>query len=69
MTDSEKKRYHMCPTFANFMTPPPPLLSGYTLCSVIYDGQNGPHRIQIVMNDKPIRKKLVNLRSAYSICD
>lgn len=68
MTDSEKKVSHV-PHFCKFYDTPPPLLSGYTLCSVIYDGQNGPHRIQIVMNDKPIRKKLVNLRSAYSICD
>lgn len=30
----------MFPTFANFVTrPPPPLLPGYTLCSVIPDGQ------------------------------
>lgn len=65
MTDLEKKVSHVS-HFRKFYDnpPPPPLLSGYTLCSVIYDGQNGPHRIQIVMNDKPIRKKLVNLRSA-----
>lgn len=65
MTDSEKKVSHVS-HFCKFYDtpPPPPLLSGYTLCSVIYDGQNGPHRIQIVMNDKPISKKLVNLRSA-----
>lgn len=64
MTDSEKKVSHLSHFCKFYDTPPPPLLSGYTLCSVIYDGQNGPHRIQNVMNDKPIRKKLVNLRSA-----
>lgn len=42
MTDSEKKVSHVSHFCKFYDTPPPPLLSGYTLCSVIYDGQNGP---------------------------
>lgn len=63
----------MFPTFANFVTRPPPLLPGYTLCSVIPDGQKEFHgieviKIQIIMNDKPARKELINSCFIEGIC-
>lgn len=56
MTDSEKKVLHVSHFCKFYDTPPLPSFPDirYVLLSTI----------QIVMNDKPIRKKLVNLRSA-----